>query len=156
MKVYDVNKLGSNLKTWMGQRFLDPILNVEGGWEYWIQIDFPAWLDVYNNQQYDFRREVAGVVAGGRLDWLINSQISGKKQTAVEIKAQTPKYDSKKFLSDVETDLNKLSTLGGAYRKIMLTAVTDGALKSELITRHDFVEMFTYGSSVTFMKRDWT
>ncbi len=155
MTGYNVNNLGSNLATWMNQRFLHPILNFEGGWEYWLQIDFPAWIEANSGQQYDFRREVSGVIAGGRIDWLINSNVSGKKQTAVEIKAQTPKYENNRFLSGVKTDIDKLSNLTGAYRKIMLAAITDPALRSTLIS-HDFAELFTYQESVAFMKRDWT
>ena len=58
----------------MDQRFLEPIADIEGGWEYWIQIDFPAWLDAYYVKQYDFRREVGGIMPKARIDWVLNNQ----------------------------------------------------------------------------------
>jgi len=42
-------------------------------------------LDQYLAQQYDFRREVYGIIPG-RIDWLINSIAVGGTLTAVELK----------------------------------------------------------------------
>lgn len=151
MQPYDIfNSFQTDLQKWMKDRFLAPILNIEGGWEYWLQIDFPAWLDVNYNTQYDFRREVSGVVGGGRLDWLLNSQVAGSIPTAVEIKAQTHKYLNTRFKSDVKADVDKLSTLGDQYKKIMLAAVIDNELYKEFKESQNFELLLQYQDIVAF------
>lgn len=105
-------------------KILNPILNIEGSWEYWIQIDFPAWLDQYLAQQYDFRREVYGIIPG-RIDWLINSIAVGGTLTAVELKWQTHKYISSTFVGDIVDDITKLRALPPTYNRIVLAAVID-------------------------------
>ncbi|OON67518.1 hypothetical protein B0919_16945 [Hymenobacter sp. CRA2] len=78
MQQYHVDALATDIEKRMKTRFLSPILDIEGGWEYWIQIDFPVYLDVFHSTQYDFRREVAHMFGyGGRLDWVLNSQLGG-------------------------------------------------------------------------------
>jgi hypothetical protein len=136
-----------DLQNWIGARFLAPILNIEGGWEYWIQIDFPCWLDVSFGVQFDFRREVAGVATGGRLDWLINSQGVGGARTAVEIKAQTHKYLTATFLADIQRDINKLQTVGGGTNRLMLAAACDDAAATALTTQQ-FLNLFYLPNNV--------
>lgn len=130
MNPYDLNRLSSDLQDWIQARFIAPIVNIEGGWEYWIQIDFPCWLDVSFGVQFDFRREVSGI-ATGRLDWLIND--AGGTRTAVEIKAQTHKYLTAKFLADVQGDIVKLGTVANA-NKLMLAVAVDNAAATALRT----------------------
>ncbi|MCP5095869.1 MAG: hypothetical protein GY943_09975 [Chloroflexi bacterium] len=151
MQLYHFDTFPTDLQNWITNRFLEPILNIEGGWEYWIQIDFPAWIDVHYNTQYDFRREVSGVLPGSRLDWLVNSQVGGEQPTAVEIKAQTHKYLNNRFISDVLADVQKLSGLGGNYKKIMLAAVTDPTVYNTLTGQHGFVPIAQYGNIVSLL-----
>lgn len=151
MQAYDFNSLATDLQDWMTNRFLEPILNIEGGWEYWVQIDFPVWLDVNNTTQYDFRREVMGVIQNARLDWLVNSQVNGGKVTAVEIKAQTHKYVNNRFIPDVLSDVQKLSGLGQNYTKLMLAAVIDPVADSTLTEQHGFVPVAQYRDTVKFL-----
>lgn len=155
MQPYDFNSLPTDIQNWMGARFLNPILDIEGGWEYWVQIDFPAWLDVTKNAQYDFRREVRNVLQKGRLDWLVNSQGFGGQQTAVEIKAQTHKYQNSVFLKDVLKDIAKISTLGQGYTKLMLAAVIDPTIYDVLTQQHQFVPIATYSDTVKFLTLTW-
>ena len=152
LQAYDFNSFATDLQNWMTNRFLSPILNIEGGWEYWIQIDFPAWLDVNYTTQYDFRREVTGVLpSGGRLDWLVNSQGYGGVLTAVEIKAQTHKYVNNRFISDVLGDVQKLKVLSQNYNKIMLAAVIDPNVYNVLTGQHDFVPIASFSDTVKFL-----
>jgi hypothetical protein len=156
MQAYDFNLFPNDLQNWMMTRFLDPILSIEGGWEYWIQIDFPAWLDVNYNTQYDFRREVTGILPSGRLDWLVNSQGFGGQLTAVEIKAQTHKYQNTPFVQDVLKDIEKLSALDLSYTKIMLAAVIDNGAYSILTTQYGFAPIAQYNDTVKFLARGWS
>lgn len=131
MQPYDIDDFPKNLTDWLYARLLKPILFIEGGWEYWFQIDFPAWVDIKYNVQFDFRREVT--MPGVRLDWLINSNTMGKVPVAVEIKAQTHKYKNDVFEKDVLEDIDKLKQLKGNYKKMMLAAVIDEKMKNRLI-----------------------
>ena len=123
-----------DLSQWMEARFLVPILDQEWGWEYWIQIDFLAWIDSVNRIQYDFRREVSRIIEGTRLDWLINSNSPAYTPIAVQIKAQTPKYVNSKFIADVKKDIANLQKLPGKNNKAMLAAVVDGGAETALIS----------------------
>lgn len=156
MQAYNLDALKGDLENWMMNRFLEPILYIEGGWEYWIQIDFPAWLDVEKTTQYDFRREVMGVLQNARLDWLLNSQVNQTqpipiKPIAVEIKAQTHKYLTSRFIQDVLGDVQKLSNLGENYTKLMLVAVIDNSSSDELIYNHNFKPITQYRDIVSFL-----
>lgn len=151
MQAYDLNSISTDLQNWMTNRFLDPILDIEGGWEYWIQIDFPAWLDVNHSTQYDFRREVTGILQRGRLDWLVNSQGFGGHLTAVEIKAQTHKYANNRFIPNVLEDVQKLSGLDQNYKKIMLAAVIDSVADDTLTAQQGFVPIAQYSNTVKFL-----
>lgn len=131
MSPYNIDDLPKNLTAWLYARLLQPILSIEGGWEYWFQIDFPAWMDTQYKTQYDFRREVT--LPGVRLDWLINSNSMGQVPVAVEIKAQTHKYKNDVFEKDVLDDIEKLKGLKGNYIKLMLAAVIDDKMKNRLI-----------------------
>src|SRR5690606_13252116 len=134
---YNINMLPQDLTGWMQQRFLQPIVNIEGGWEYWFQIDFPAWLDFYYKRQFDFRREVIGILPnGGRLDWLVNSQGSDRILSAFELKAQTHKYQNDKFVDDVLSDVAKLNKLDQTYLKVTLAAVIDDNSENALIQKN--------------------
>ena len=126
MEEYKILKsFGNDLSVWMEHRFQLPILSIEGGWEYWIQIDFPAWLDLYYSKQFDFRREFPYPNQNYRVDWLVNSEVVGPPRTYVEIKAQTHKYPNKKFISDVQKDYEKLKKLDKKIAKITLAVVID-------------------------------
>lgn len=127
------DKFTTDLQSGMEKRFLKQILNLEGGWEYWIQIDFPAWLDDRYQTQYDFRREVQLDNTNLRLDWLINSNFGDYMPVAVEIKAQTHKYETNNFIRDVKVDITKLDQLSVQYYKLMLAAVIDGPTEEKLI-----------------------
>lgn len=151
LTIYNFDSLMNDLGTWLDERLLEPILNIEGGWEYWIQIDFPAWLDTHYQTQYDFRREVTGILQNGRIDWLVNSQQDPPHPpTAVEIKAQTHKYLQNTFVTDVATDVNKLATLGANYNKVMLVATIDGPTYDSLIGQN-FTELGRYQDKVAFL-----
>jgi hypothetical protein len=151
MERYNLQWLPGNLETWIGQRFLSPILDIEGGWEYWIQIDFPAWLDVYSNTQYDFRREQP--IPGGRLDWLINSQVQPAAPGAIEIKAQTHKYQTSAFVQAVLADVAKLQNLGPGYAtRFMLAAVIDQNAYDALVQNHGFFPL-TQVQGIAFVGR---
>ncbi len=157
MQPYDFNGLGPDIQNWMMSRFLEPILYIEGGWEYWIQIDFPAWLDNYHATQFDFRREVTGVLANARLDWLANSQGDEGQQTAVEIKAQTHKYQTAPFIRDVLADVRKLSGLNQNYEKIMLAAVIDRDTVTALMRRGQGPSFHSIAhiGGVNFLSKSW-
>ncbi|HMS98175.1 MAG TPA: hypothetical protein PKA12_05490 [Saprospiraceae bacterium] len=151
MNPYNIDDLPKNLTAWLYARLLQPILYIEGGWEYWFQIDFPAWMDVVDKTQYDFRREV--ILPGVRLDWLINSNSIGQIPVAVEIKAQTHKYKNDVFEKDVMEDIEKLKGLKGKYEKMMIAAVIDEKMKKRLIElgftfiatdRDHFTEVLVY------------
>ena len=153
MEAYDFNSLATDLQNWMTSRFLNPILDIEGGWEYWIQIDFPAWLDIYHKCQYDFRREVPGVLSNARLDWLVNSQVGGQL-TAVEIKAQTHKYLDDRFISEVLADVGKLAVLDHGFHKIMLAAVISPSASARLTAEHlqgRFVPIARFSDTIQFL-----
>ncbi len=132
-----------------------PILNLEGGWEYWVQIDFPPWLDITYNVQFDYRREVTGVLpGGGRLDWLINSQGVGGVLTAIEIKAQTHRYLTAAFVADVRADVAKLQTLGAGYNRIMLAAVCDANAATILTQQDGFAPLVHFaGNAAAFLTK---
>lgn len=134
MEPYDVTMLTEHLGTWMDHRYLEPISSLEGGWESWIQIDFPALLDADTRRQFDFRREFA-VPGVGRLDWVINSTVQGHPVAAVEIKAQSPKYLNSVFIPLVEADEARLSSLTGFDRRIMLVAVIDQEVHTRLLAK---------------------
>lgn len=158
LQAYDLNNLPNDLNTWMMNRFLEPILYIEGGWQYWIQIDFPAWLDVNNPIQYDFRREVAPPeLPNIRLDWLLNSQIQNQKATAVEIKAQTHKYSNQKFITDVNSDVQKLNNNAlAAYHKLVLAVVIAPEARDILIQQpNNFFEIVNHNNQVSFLVRTW-
>ncbi len=148
MQTYNLTNLPTNLQGWMNTRFLEPILDIEGGWEYWMQIDFPAWLDSSTGQQWDFRREVP--VGNVRLDWAINTTGLGQK-TGVNLKAQTPKYLTNKFLADVAIDVQKLQTLPNGYNQLMIAAAVDNAAINTLTQTNGFVPMFQYNNEISFL-----
>lgn len=156
MIAYDATKLVDDLKAWMGQRFQPPILTVEGGWEYWMQIDFPAWLDVSRKQQFDVRREIS-LPTMRRLDWVFNSTLSGLQPWAVELKAQTSKYPSAQFVTNALADVAKLATLDAAkYPKRLSIAVTcDDNSYGELVKpANGYVEKFRLAdNSAAFLFR---
>jgi hypothetical protein len=81
MQAYNLDQLPINLNGWMNSRFLKPILNIEGGWEYWMQIDFLAWLDTSTGLQWDFRREV--IENNVRLDWAVNTNSWRRGQRSI-------------------------------------------------------------------------
>lgn len=128
MEPYNLLELGTHLEAWKQMRLLAPVLSIEGGWESWLQVDFPVWLDVAFATQYDFRREVQE--QGKRLDWIINSTTG---RAAVEIKAQTHKFPNSAFLAAVQGDVGKLAQLAGFDHKLMLAAVIDDGLKDTLV-----------------------
>ena len=148
VQTYNFENFSRDLSAWLRNRLLKPILYVEGGWEYWVQIDFPAWIDIRDNVQYDFRREVSGILPNGRLDWLVNQNSSSP--TAIEIKAQTHKYPNSKFVTDVMNDVAKLSTLPSTYQKGVLAAVIDAGAYNSLIQK-GFKELFTLDTEVAFL-----
>ena len=159
MKVYDFQNFEEDLEKWMHTRFLDPILNIEGGWEHWIQIDFPAWLDGEAKSKdpsaipYDFRREVSIPSEHVRLDWLVNSQPNSPViPTALEIKAQTPKYLNKNFVVNVRRDVTKLLDLDLDCDKIMLIAVIDDRT-STYFTERGFDTLLVYNDALHFLMK---
>lgn len=156
MKEYKISEsFGKDLSKWMTQRFQLPILSIEGGWEYWIQIDFPAWLDLNYSTQFDFRREFRYPDQNYRVDWLVNSQVSGPSRTYVEIKAQTHKYPNKNFILDVQKDYEKLAKLDKKIAKITLAAVIDqGAFEG--LERNKFKQIAFWrprNDKVSFLSR---
>jgi hypothetical protein len=131
MQPYDIAHLAKDMKDWLAARFMAPILYVEGGWEYWIQIDFPCWLDTGVAEPYDFRREYA--VDGVRLDWIVNAT-AGKKIVAVNIKAQSHKYLTSKLLADVNSDIVKLKSIKDkSIARKMIVAVVDQNAEQALL-----------------------
>ncbi|WP_435103597.1 hypothetical protein [Arhodomonas sp. AD133] len=152
MEPYDITRLPSDLPAWLSDRLLEPILYVEGGWEYWLQIDFPSWLDVKSGMQYDFRREVT--VGSVRLDWLINDNSFNAEHWAVELKAQTHKYPMDRFVRAVKADLDKLSRLDrGAFEPLMVAAAIDETTYDALVTQLGFTDICQWGSQVAFVWR---
>jgi hypothetical protein len=137
-----MNGLSRDLQTWMNDRFLSPILALNGGWEYWIQIDFPAYLDIMYSEQFDFQREIR--VGNQRIDWIINSNIQDATNIAIEIKAQTKNYLTRDFMQAVQIDMNKLANLDGNYRRFMLCAIIDESAKESLESL-EFQHLFTFG-----------
>lgn len=133
MEPYDFSHLGADMQNWMEQRFMQPIAFQNFGWEYWIQIDFIAWLDASTGLQYDFQREI--VRGNVRLDWLANANSAGPL-TALEIKAQTLKRSSEAFVADVESDVAKLATVGGMDNRIMVAGVVSQDAADALVARN--------------------
>ena len=159
---YEYRNLGTDLSNWLQARFIAPIINIDGGWEYWVQIDFPCWLDSTTGKQFDFRREVAGLYPAdpsARADWLINATSDERQAaspvTAVEIKAQTKSYVTSKLLRDVAADVTKLQTLQGRNvngaaieTRIMLVAICDQSAQQPLVDK-GFVRL-THGNDFSF------
>jgi hypothetical protein len=146
---YDIERMPADLRAWMDARFLTPILNIEGGWENWMQIDFPTWLDAQTGRQLDIRREQPLERPGGRVDWLINGTVG------VELKAQTHKTTRGRFLEGVREDVNKLSRWtdrGELETGIALAAAIDEHTRQAL-ANGGFVEWFRYADLVVFMVR---
>ncbi|MEL7533413.1 MAG: hypothetical protein AAFN10_19020 [Bacteroidota bacterium] len=148
---YVIQDFNKDLQGWITNRFLPTIPDVEGGWEYWIQIDFIAFIDAIYKIQFDFRREVP--IDGGRLDWLINSNTQDAVPYAVEIKAQTPKYLAAKLLKDVADDIKKLESLGPKYRRIMLVAIIDQDTQEQLVAKRPF-EAVAKSPTMTLFRLD--
>ncbi|HEX2207616.1 MAG TPA: hypothetical protein VHG93_08020 [Longimicrobium sp.] len=148
MEPYDLDLLRHDLAAWMEARFLEPIAYVEGGWEYWIQIDFVAWLDNEKHTVYDFRREIPA--QGGRLDWVINSGYP-ESLTAIEIKAQTPKYKTDAFVADVWADVVWLAGLDGFAHRGMLAAAVD-AKAAELLEGLGFQRIVLVNNAALYFR----
>jgi hypothetical protein len=130
MQPYDIANLPRDTASWLKVRFLAPILNVEGGWEYWIQIDFPCWLDTRGADPFDFRREYT--LDHVRLDWIINATF-GANMVAVNIKAQSHKYQTDRLLKDVTADVAKLKSIRDKnIARKMIVAVVDRAAEKAL------------------------
>lgn len=148
----DPEYLPGFLARWFPARMLEPILSVEGGWEYWIQIDFPAWLDVDTGQQYDVRREQPGP-DGTRIDWVFNGISGGGPLTACELKAQSRTYTASSFTRAVAVDVAKLQLLSAPYQqRLMIAAVIDQAAYDGLIG-DGFVDLGieAYGSKLLML-----
>lgn len=120
----------NDLQQWFAARFLPAILNFEGGWEYWMQIDFPAWLDGRDGVQYDFRREISAY--GSRVDWLINSNSTNQVLVAVELKNQTAKTPNGTFVANIKGDIESLAKWPDTYVKLSIVAAVDRAVVSDL------------------------
>lgn len=147
-----MQNLGGDVYNWLGARLLEPILYIEGGWEYWLQIDFPAWLDVSTGQQYDFRREYT--IENVRLDWMVNETVGGNV-FAVNLKAQTTKYVTSKLVSDVKKDIAKLEQVKWqrpTLNCLEVVAVIDPAAEHEL-TNLGFVRRTTYRQAVVVLSK---
>ena len=145
-----MNNLGGDVHNWLGARLLEPILYIEGGWEYWLQIDFPAWLDISTGQQYDFRREYT--IGNVRLDWIVNETVGGNV-FAVNLKAQTTKYVTSKLVSEVKKDIAKLEQVKRQRPTLNcreVVAVIDPAADQELI-RLGFARLITYRQRVVVL-----
>lgn len=156
MTPYDPNRLGTDIPMWMHNRFLQPILSIEGGWEYWLQIDFPAWLDNTYGVQYDFRREVVMRNPLGRIDWLINATLPGGHSEGVQLKAQTHKYLSNAFVTDVLEDYRKVDQWqrgGEISRGAILAAAIDPGAVDQLVRHHGFMILSQYRDLVAFLIR---
>ena len=139
MRSYDFfGRVATDTGNWLTQRFMAPIPWQEWGWEYWWQIEFPAWLDASQGaaegEQYDFRREVTIEGAGVRVDWLINS-LTTTSPVAVNLKAQTVKSIQSSFLNSVNEDIQKLKRLPKDIPAVMMVAVIDAGTEQELIRR---------------------
>ncbi len=131
-----LKKFQTDLHGWFKERFLYPILDIEGGWEYWVQIDFPAYIDVSHNCQYNFRREIS--YNGIRVDWLINGET--RNPIAVELKCQTHKYLNRNFLSDVQKDIESLKQWPHDYHKVSIAATVDPHV-AEALKRENFIPL---------------
>jgi len=133
MQAYDFNRLGADMDRWMNQRFMDPIAYQNYGWEYWIQIDFIAWLDQSYGAQFDFQREIPW--GGSRLDWLANQNSPGTPLTGLEIKAQTIKAKASDFVASVDSDVAKLQAMAGLAQKMMIVGVVSPEVQQALNAR---------------------
>lgn len=151
MQSYDFDNLPADMQQWMNNRFLNPIAYQNYGWEYWIQIDFIAWLDLHYSQgapapvQFDFQREIPR--GGVRLDWLANENTAGPT-TALEIKAQTLKRSTADFIQAVQDDVNKLGGVAGMANRLMIAGVVSQDAKDEL-NRMNFVPLTNPAGGVT-------
>ena len=134
-----LTNFNDDLQEWMEHRFLNPILIQGDGWESWIQIDFPAYLDTRDEKRYDIRPGYP-ITEQNHLAWLINSRIDGQP-SAIEIKAQTYKTPTDIFLQAVKNDVKVLKTLGG--QRIMLCAVADPGA-AEKLEQQGFERIFTF------------
>ena len=132
MSLYKFMLLGQDLKLWMNLRMYPVIPYIEGGWEKWMQVDFPAYLDDRDGVQYEFRREY-NIDNEFYLDWLVNES-DNNDSIAIELKCQSAKNfkNNKKFAEAVQNDIKKLQELQKIKRfghYVMLAgAIDEGAL----------------------------
>lgn len=131
MNSYNPAHLATDLATWMKARFQPATSAVEGGWEYWIQIDFMSWLNT--QAVLDVRREVQ--IGASRADLFLNygtgigvAPLPAFPQCWVEIKAQGAKYPNDTFVADVQADIDKMAAGGAGCKQYMLVALSDATL----------------------------
>ena len=107
--------LSNDLKNWTLLRMYPQIPLSMGGWESWMQIDFPAYLlsqsphiDVVREQKYGMDQQ--------RVDWKFNGSFNVTKQAAVEIKVQSKQtLQDTQFKQQVVNDLVKLDRYRERY-----------------------------------------
>lgn len=131
MTSFNPDDLYRTLNAWLNSRYLRTISAVEGGWEYWIQIDYMSWLNLHNT--YDVRREVP--IGGARADLFLNfgAGIGVPPPQPfppcwIEIKAQGAKYLNEAFKKAVQADIDKMAALGAGCWQYMLVALSDAGL----------------------------
>jgi|GEM_PF-5390651 len=151
MNSYNPAHLPNDLNVWLQSRYMSTISAVEGGWEYWMQIDFMAWLNTRQKDPYDVRREVP--MGPYRADLFLNRGPDGEEPALrvfppcwVEIKAQGAKYLNEKFKVDVQADIDKMAGAGVPCEQYMLVALSDGNLTRD--------PMFARGSGYGFVWQD--
>lgn len=149
MSSYNPERLIFDLASWLPIRYQSSTSAVEGGWEYWIQIDFMSWLNLRG--LFDVRREVT--LNGSRADLFLNlgagigvPPLPRFPPAWVEIKAQGAKYLNDRFKLDVQADIAKMAGAGVPCEQYMLVALSDGDLIAD--------PMFAPGSGYHRVWRD--
>lgn len=112
----------------------------QGGWEGWIQVELAMYL---TSRDYDVVRESRIYNMNNyRADLVVNSNINGVKNIAVEIKCQSIYSQQYLQLNTYEHDIQRLKLLGTDWNAIMLIFVVEPNL-SDLLSRNGYAYFTT-------------
>lgn len=131
-----VDSFIKEVQAWMDKRIystneVQSGLLAQGGWECWVQVELAIWLI---NRGYDVVRE--GKIYQNsyqRADLVLNTNITGVKKIAVEIKCESIYSQKYLQLKTYYEDINKLNTLDNSYSALMLVFVLEQKLYSILL-----------------------
>ncbi|HEY3506469.1 MAG TPA: hypothetical protein VGN37_27230 [Actinocatenispora sp.] len=118
MTTINVDQFGRAVIDWAGRRGGQFASNwpVKGGWEGWIQVDLTAHILSADSAIDILREQPVFANSRQRCDLLLNTNQMPAHQIVVELKAQS--FDNRdRFITGVESDLDKFNTLDYAYQR---------------------------------------